>query len=120
MTDKKLTDNEIIKACECCMKICEDCENCPCINNNDYTSVWDCKDVLSKSILDLFNRQEIKIDRLEHQLETFCITLKLAKAEVIKEFATTLQNRCKKQYGIVYLTDIEIELNKFLKGCEGK
>ena len=40
--------------------------------------------------------------------------------DILKEFATVLQNRCKKQYGIVYLTDIEIELNKFLKECEGK
>ena len=55
MTDNKLKDNEIIKALECCMKICKDCDNCPCINN-DYINVYDCKYALLKNALDLINR----------------------------------------------------------------
>ena len=83
-----MTDNEIIKALECCMKICEDCENCPCINNNDYTSVWDCKGALSKSILDLINRQDALIDKLEkveHYADKTIATLNAENENLIAE-----------------------------------
>ena len=59
MTNKKLTDNEIKKALECCMKICKDCDNCPCINN-DYINVYDCKYALLKNALDLINRLQVQ------------------------------------------------------------
>ena len=36
--------------------ICKDCDNCPCINNNDYINVYDCKYALLKNAIDLINR----------------------------------------------------------------
>ena len=37
------------------------------------------------------NRLQAENERLEHQLETLCITLKLTKAEAYKEFAERLK-----------------------------
>ena len=58
-----MTDNEIKKALECCMKICKDCDNCPCINN-DYINVYDCKYALLKNALNLINRLKAENERL--------------------------------------------------------
>ena len=61
MPNNKLKDNEIIKALKCCMKIYKDCDNCPCINNNDYTNVYDCKYALFKNALDFINRLQAEL-----------------------------------------------------------
>lgn len=68
-----MTDNEIIKALECCMKICEDCDNCPCINNNDYTNVYDCKEALLKNALDLINRLQAQNKDLAETIHNLTI-----------------------------------------------
>lgn len=51
-----MTDNEIIKALECCSK--GDCDNCP----NNYGS---CCYRLAKKSLDLINRQKAEIEKLQ-------------------------------------------------------
>jgi hypothetical protein len=62
-----MTDNEVMKALECCMKICEDCDNCPCVKN-DYTTVSTCKDALLENVLDLINHLKEKNSNLTSDL----------------------------------------------------
>lgn len=57
-----MTDNDIIKALECC-DTREWCNDCP-LKDNDY-----CKDVLSEQSVDLINRQKAEIERLHKQIE---------------------------------------------------
>ena len=86
-----MTDNEIIKALECCPKGIK-CEQCPLFGTSD------CMSKLYINALDLINRQKAEIEqwrkncddlykemseRLKAELK---IERKLAKAEAVKEF----------------------------------
>lgn len=87
-----MTDNEIIKALECCIEFttkqdgfhyCEDCHF-----NDDIH----CDETLSKNALDLINRQRAEIERLKKAVEVQEIMLsnqdymiKKARSEAIKE-----------------------------------
>ena len=116
---KRFTDEQIIKALKCCIaqENCEEvsCEICP------YNKVYDCKEVMLKNALDIFNRQKTEIKRLEkesldkektynneyflrkeiedelkdYKAENKRLLQKLqqAKSEAIKEFAERLK-RC--------------------------
>jgi hypothetical protein len=110
MTDKKLSDNEIIKALECCTNEDRaDCEQCPLddLNRNDCFSL-----ILHKHSLDLINRQKAEIERLEGEIDkqyeqekadilgnmsdggTSCHwCIEQNRAEAIKEFADVVE-RC--------------------------
>ena len=107
-----MTDNEIIKALECCGDA--DCDNCP-YSGDDL--LRPCNDNLVKDTINLINRQkdEIRETRrdllneiyaLEHQLET-------AKSEAIKEFAERLKEKQQTFIGhdytckFIYLCDID-------------
>lgn len=61
MTDKKFTDEEIIKALECCYTPTGNCENsCPMYN------LKNCNDTLMAGyVRDLINRQKAEIERLK-------------------------------------------------------
>ena len=67
MTDKKLTDNEIIKALECCATNVAfgNCAYCP------YKEYWakglTCVCKATKDSLDLINRQKAEIERLSEE-----------------------------------------------------
>ncbi len=60
-----MTDNDIIKALECCLKGDYDkiinalCAKCPYCKNTD------CKLILQQDVLDLINRQKAEIERLQ-------------------------------------------------------
>ena len=58
-----MTDNEIIKALECCC-IALNCEECPCRGNNGT-----CTGVADFEVLDLINRQKAEIENLRHNLK---------------------------------------------------
>ena len=98
----RMTDNEIIKALECCMK--DDCENCPYFANG----LFECGEHFNEDVLDLINRQKAEIERLkaecgnqsalwskhyENIFETAKETVKAeaVKAEAVKEFAERLK-----------------------------
>ena len=92
MTDKKLTDDEIIKALECCYASTGDCENnCP------MCDLENCNDVLmSGYVRDLIERLKIEIERLKGSVITNTIMesqriKREAKAEAYKEFAKKLK-----------------------------
>lgn len=58
MTDKKFTDEEIIKALECHIKA-EDCEDCEIFEG--------CEEIiLTEKVLDLINRQNTEIEELKN------------------------------------------------------
>ena len=89
-----MTDNEIIKALECCIK--DDCDNCP-------NGFGNCEHNLAEAGLDLINRQQAEIEGLKTFIEKDQgLILKLTnvpkdeydnkiKTEAIKEFAEKLK-----------------------------
>lgn len=84
-----MTNNEIIKALECCKK--DDCDNCP----NDFGN---CYANLAGYSLALINRQKEEIrrlkedvDDLEIKVEHLAVFLAEARHDAVKEFAEELK-----------------------------
>ena len=79
-----MTDNEIIKALECCKTPeCSNCAKCP-----QQGLGTDCLGELITATLDLINRQKAEIESLIAGQETLQKELpKVIKAEAVKEFA---------------------------------
>ena len=89
-----MTDNEIIKALECCYrKGGTPCRDCP------FNEFEDCNDVLMADyVFNLIKRQQAEIERLKEQPYTFQIEVSKKieseiRAKVIKEFAERLKNK---------------------------
>lgn len=88
-----MTDNEIIKALECCCASGVDtCSDCPLHHQ------FGCIDKVKKNILDLINRQKAEIERLNirnkalaHIIKNYDWKFAKAKTEAIKEFAERLK-----------------------------
>lgn len=105
-----MTDNEIIKALECC-GVDTSCEGCP------YHDVSLCQDNLCKDALSLINRQKAEIERLQGLLVEwkkagykYADSIENIKAEAIKEFAERLKREAvtHKNFGeLVYVEDID-------------
>ncbi len=106
MTDKNFTDEEIIKALECCTKVVSGvrkCEKCPL-----YTK-FQCLYAIKVYALDLINRQKAEIERLKEcpkcvyeydgEMMEYCVqgprsnfkTVEQIKAEVYKELEKRLK-----------------------------
>lgn len=132
-----MTDNEIIKALECCMD--DDCDNCPDTFGN-------CEHNAMRNALDLINRQKAEIERLKNlkiferfindkihskgygceyptpeiRQEAFeeelgrLYDIATARVEAVKEFADRLQIRCIKQDGCLWSSDVGAELEEML------
>lgn len=94
-----MTDNEIIKALECCNGWDGRCLNCPL--NREGTN---CKEKLNSYAFDLINRQKAEIERLKEYNETL-LTANVdlwseildIKSEAIKEVAEKLKYRADKR-----------------------
>ena len=98
-----MNDKDIIKALECCNSTDSDCLNkCPYFN---YTAK--CSQAMIKDTLDLINRQQAEIKKLQEHIQK-CDTveqradeliaqlqkeLKTAKSEAVKEFAERLKEK---------------------------
>ena len=80
-----MTDNEIIKALECCGILDTQCTSCP------YYEKICCVDA---DALDLINRQKAEIEALQFSVQQLSGFLSSAKAEAIKEFAERVKNEC--------------------------
>ena len=70
-----MTDNEIVKALECCCSVdVNACDNCPfherCYNNNEW---------IEKEAIDLINRQKAEIERLRKTYFYFDYLVKISK-----------------------------------------
>ena len=72
-----MTDNEIIKALECC-GVESDCENCPYFKNKHHT----CGKNFNKDVLDLINRQKANAEGLINAVKYLSEELTSAKAEI--------------------------------------
>ena len=88
-----MTDNEIIKAVECCLakENCEviSCEKCP------LEKQYECMDIMFHQTLNLINHQKAEVERLKHRKTELQIRnqeLQHEKSEAIKEFAEKLKN----------------------------
>lgn len=60
---KQLTDEEIIKALECCASTSNECDECPLENVSGSI----CQSIVCKNVLDLINRQKAEIERLKKE-----------------------------------------------------
>ena len=102
--ERKFTDDEIVKALECCSKDSMlNCRKCPYEESCNMG-----RSDMQKDALDLINRQKAEIERLTetseeavscfHRMESLynikCMELKVAKTEAIKEFAERLKQHC--------------------------
>ena len=97
-----MTDNEIVKALECCMGC--DCKHCPYYDGKTDNEAAHCKDSLIMDALKLVNSQKSHIDWLidynqnircaNADILVMCVDdIKEARAEAIKEFAERLSER---------------------------
>ena len=84
MPDKKLTDNDIKKALECCSKkICKQCPN--------FSEDIECSEKLIILALDLINRLQAENEELKSAINGFRGYEDKIKAEAYKEFAERLK-----------------------------
>lgn len=111
MTDRKFTDEEIIKALMCHFNEELDkepfqCVDCPLYND----TLPSCTEALKSYVLDLINRQKAEIERLKEcpkcvyeydgEITEYCVqgpcqnfkTVEQIKAEAYKEFAERLKS----------------------------
>ena len=125
-----MTDNEIIKALECC--ILGDCQGC----FYGDTDQRHCKDDLMQNALDLINRQEVEIEELTAAKKTYESIIKksfLEKAgfdiEPLAEIKSEAYKECiekvkaeinKHSYGVLHKTVINFKLDNLLKEMAGE
>ena len=121
MTDHKFTDDEVIKALECCKQPIPMCHSCP-IGEGDM-----CFDFMKEKAISIINRQKAEIERLKKigddktsevlrhdaSIRELHKQLETAKAEAIKEFAERLYDNIK--YIPDEDLDIEYEINNLVK-----
>lgn len=103
-----MTDNEIIKALECCIED-EDCAHCPSIKEMPY-----CSNDIIVGALNLIKRQQAEIERLnsandknfsqwnilaektkQHYADLYNEAKDILKSEAVKEFGDRLKNKIK-------------------------
>lgn len=124
MSDKKLTDSEIIKALgDCLHRSCNVCIRRP----EEYGATErQCSRGLMKDALSLINRLQAENERLKDTLnatiagqETLQRYITTAKAEAVKEFAERLKEKYK-PYVILGSEVAEIEIDNLLKEMLGE
>ena len=111
-----MTDNEIIKALECCSNG-EPCANCPCQKQCDETD-------LAEIALDLINRKQAEIERLKKILaeeeEKYKLCAKRFYKVGVKDFAERLKESKKKYEGtLAGWTFTMTELDNLVKEMAG-
>lgn len=143
MTDKKFTDEEIIKALECCTKAktMGDCIELNCPFRND----WDLclSSEIQKMALDLINRQKAENERLKKDNKTYKLANQIiadqrdqldkdideleeeinalnfyrikARTEAYKEFAEKLKEVCRRE-SYLAVCDIDHLLKEMING----
>lgn len=94
-----MTDNEIIKALECCnLQRNGNCTECPLRYSGDW---WVCSAIILKSALDLINRQNAEIARLQTDVAP------IRRGEWASEETAVTCTACGRSYD----TDFEIKRN---------
>ena len=111
-----MTDNEVIKALECC-------STATCISNNcPYEKIHDiptCTTKLTRDALDLINRQKAEIERLRYNLEAV-LDERADHSEAYKEFAERLKEKNRgKTSGCVGWVDFD-DIDNLVKEMESE
>lgn len=134
-----MTDNEIIKALECCQREYDkNCKQCP---YNKY-SITGCRGELRKDTLDFINRLQAENERLKKENEILSINADTAfqdglneaqdlyakqvkaeiKSEAVREFAERLKDDSFEDkgyyYDIILVTDIDDVLKEMIGETE--
>jgi ubiquitin C-terminal hydrolase len=131
MTDHKYTDDEVIRALECCAN--GECDECPYQDNSP------CKEYLNNAALDLINRQRAEIEILKKDNEYILMQHKFqrrpsgdcwndviekAKSEAVKEFAERLKQNLDISvcgYSSEEVTfDVELTIDNLVKEMTGE
>jgi hypothetical protein len=90
-----MTDNEIIKALECCMDEMGCTKGCPCFNpkaKGSHCTVAK-KLELEKLTLDLINRQQAEIERLQTEKDNLICNYAECQVSNLNEFMQRLEQR---------------------------
>lgn len=126
MTDKKYTDEEIIKALECHFNEELDEEPFRCVDCSLYNDTSpSCTEALKSYALDLINRQKSEIEKLRFQKDfeckkAVCEFAKQIRGEIEKAYESNLkakrermdnQKRPLTNLDNVYLADIDGKMN---------
>ena len=118
--DKKLTDNEIVKALECCAITAKCRQECIFHKYGEEYDVQNCTTHLAQATLELVNRLQAEIERLKADVR-FSVylgyeTTNQIKAEAVKEFA----ERLKENYiGTTTYYDLKNDIDNLLKEIIG-
>lgn len=90
-----MTDNEIVKAFECCY-LDKPCDKCP-LYNGEYEICTSHSDDLPRKIVDLINRLQAEKEKLQNNISAMAITLsnsaRATRHEAHKEFAERLKEK---------------------------
>ena len=111
MTERKFTDEEVIKALECCIN--DNCDNCPDTFGN-------CEHNAMRNALDLIKRQKAEIDILVRKHDTLLDELadKQAKIKKVKScLEFYLDNN--EEMGVVFIPKFVVE-NRIQEMTEDK
>lgn len=105
-----MTDEQVIKTLECCVKGKQHCCNeCP-IRGND-----DCIGAILADALFVINRQKAEIEALEYDMQVLKQEKKFIENQAIKEFADELKNSLEWRTEPIDDYDIDILVDDFLK-----
>lgn len=120
MSDRKFTDDEVIKALECCVSgYCID-GKCPLFDWDDEDDISKCTETLATIALALINRQKAELEDLREIVFTDRTeAIRQLKAEAIKEFAERLKAEKFKHanFGeLVYVEDIDNLVKEMTEG----
>ena len=125
-----MTDNEIVKALECCKsENGNDCEGCPCQNVAYKQGSGGCTNALMGYALDLITRQKAEIERLQNHIKnTFenltkqCVEheIKTVKSEAYREFALELKCGVPQETGVIRCADVDFTLKELTRNLHGK
>ena len=85
-----MTDEQIVKALECCGKGFGNCEGCPYDEDDHNCVTMDGETLVIQAALDLINRQKAEIERLRTMNSELNIGIKKLKEFAVKEFAERL------------------------------
>ena len=112
-----MTDNEIIKALECCSR--ENCFSCP------YRGKCHQGNPMITDSLNLITRQQLEIEKLNKEIQitkdayTMLQTkIEIIKSEAVKEFADEFERRCIK--GGIYPAFVKRQLENVKKEMVGE
>ena len=123
MTNKKFTDEEVIKALELCSKSLsiKTCQKCP------FYLQTNCVSALKLNAIDLINRQKAEIEKLQEEFLLIFEKMESEydakiKAEACKEFADKLKEKrwnAECRVGYVQVVDVG-DIDEVLKEMVGE